>query len=122
MAVGALIAIGSLGSGINLAVGVMVEGVKDLYATIRSAANGVAIKFKDYLTEKAISYAVIAAGCGMSLILCCCQTVNLQQLRRGQMVSTTVVKKRPLVYKRGIKNRTYYKIVKSWSELVKTVA
>jgi hypothetical protein len=129
MAIGALIAIGSLGSGINLAVGVMVEGVKDLYATIKAAATGVAIKFTDYLTEKAISYAVMAASCGIEKI----SASSSAAAKGGQAaatkagtdtVSTTLVNEAASTStKESLKTEIIKKVVKKAGvELIKTVA
>ncbi|WP_341753018.1 MULTISPECIES: hypothetical protein [unclassified Candidatus Tisiphia] len=64
MAVGAFIAVGTLGGGMPLATSIFIEGLMDAYKVAASVAKGKAINLEDYFLGKAISYAVIGAQVG----------------------------------------------------------
>lgn len=125
MAIGSLIAIGTLGGGIQLAASVFAEGVKDLYSTIKAVATGVAIKLQDYLTEKAISYAVIGASAAASKISSAAtKTSQLATNTANTSVSTTVVKESvSSMTQSELKTELIKKMVANAGvQLVKTVA
>lgn len=125
MAIGSLIAIGTLGGGIHFAASVFAEGIKDLYSTIKAAATGVAIKLQDYLTEKAISYAVIGASAAASKIsTAATKTSQLATNTANTSVSTTVVKESvSSMTQSELKTELIKKMVANAGvQLVKTVA
>ncbi|WP_425363535.1 hypothetical protein [Candidatus Tisiphia endosymbiont of Hybos culiciformis] len=64
MAVGALIAVGTMGGGMTLATGIFIEGLMDAYKVAASISTGKAINLEDYFLGKAISYAVIGVQVG----------------------------------------------------------
>lgn len=68
MTVGALITLGSLGTASGLGVSVFTSGLMDAYKVATAVSKGRAIKLDEYLTSKAIDYAIIGAQVGFTKI------------------------------------------------------
>lgn len=120
MAIGALVVIGSLGGATTLGVGIFSEGLMDAYKVSMAISKGQPIKLQDYLTSKAISYAMIGTQIGISKMCESNTAVNATKMSNTAKDAAVMAEKMTVEELRS--NAVKELVINSSIQLAKTVA